>query len=205
VRVTPVPFLVGFSLPGPVWADGTLWLFMGFLLVNLLVFLEVADRLTLKNDLEIARDIQRAMLPQGTFAADGVEAAGWTRPANTVGGDSYDILPLADGRLLVVLGDVDGKGSPAALLMALLLAMLRTLAKDNLPPGGPRRTAQSTRPRTDARVAIHHDISSGVRPEDGRAGVRQCGPDAPVSLDQRAYGSAAHRWHCVGDVRRRHL
>ena len=45
-------------------ADGTFWLLVGFLLMNLLVLLEVADRLSLKSDLEVARDIQQAMLPQ---------------------------------------------------------------------------------------------------------------------------------------------
>jgi phosphoserine phosphatase RsbU/P len=50
--------------------------------------------------------------------------------SNTVGGDFYDILPLGDGRLLLALGDVAGKGSPAALLMALLLAMMRTLVDE---------------------------------------------------------------------------
>jgi len=133
VRVFILPF-VPIRIPGPVWADGTMWLLGGFALVNLLVLLEVADKLSLKNDLEVARDIQLAMLPQETYRAGGVEAAGKTRPANTVGGNLYDILPLTDGRLLFVLGDVAGKGSPAALLMALLLAMLRTLASDNLPP-----------------------------------------------------------------------
>ena len=136
VRIPLVPFLVTIGLPGPLWSDGSLWLLLGFGLLNLLVLLEVADRLTLKNDLEVARDIQLAMLPQRTFATPGVEAAGRTRPANTVGGDCYDILPLADGRVLVALADVSGKGSPAALLMALLLAMLRTLAAEDLPPVG---------------------------------------------------------------------
>jgi sigma-B regulation protein RsbU (phosphoserine phosphatase) len=55
-----------------------------------------------------------------------------TRPANTVGGDFYDVIPLADGRVLLALGDVAGKGSPAALLMALLLAVLRTLVDEQL-------------------------------------------------------------------------
>ena len=114
-------------VPHPVFAKGTLWLITAFVLVNLIVLLEVADRLTLKNDLEIARDIQQAMLPRGAFSAPGLEAFGMTRPANTVGGDFYDIVPLADGRVLFALGDVAGKGSPAALLMALLLAMMRTL------------------------------------------------------------------------------
>jgi len=125
-----VELLRGFHwllLPHPVFAQGTVWMLIGFLLVNLLVLLEVADRLSLKNDLEIAREIQQAMLPKGPFQADGIEAFGMTRPANTVGGDFYDVIPLGDGRVLVTLGDVAGKGSPAALLMALLLAMLRTL------------------------------------------------------------------------------
>src|SRR5688572_18870888 len=119
-------------VPHPVFAAGTMWLVTGFLLVNLLVLLEVADRLTLKNDLEIAREIQQAMLPRGAFYAPGLEAFGMTRPANTVGGDFYDILPLPDGRVLLALGDVAGKGSPASLLMALLLAMMRTLVDEGL-------------------------------------------------------------------------
>jgi sigma-B regulation protein RsbU (phosphoserine phosphatase) len=121
-------------LPHPVFVDGTLWLLVGFLMVNLLVLLEVADRLSLKNDLEIAREIQQAMLPKAPFQAEGIEAFGMTRPANTVGGDFYDVIPLKDGRVLVTLGDVAGKGSPAALLMALLLAMLRTLVDEGLEP-----------------------------------------------------------------------
>ena len=134
MAVPLIPFFVNVGIPGPLWEDGTFWLFSGFLLVNLLVLLEVADRLTLKHDLEIAREIQLAMLPQDTFIGGSIEVAGRTRPANTVGGDLYDILRLDDDRVMVVLGDVSGKGSPAALLMALLLAMLRTLAPDDLPP-----------------------------------------------------------------------
>ncbi len=109
-----------------------MWLLGGFLLVNLIVLLEVADRLSLKNDLEVARDIQQAMLPTAAYRCPGVEAFGMTRPANTVGGDFYDVIPLPDGRVLLALGDVAGKGSPAALLMALLLAMLRTLVDEGL-------------------------------------------------------------------------
>ena len=119
-----------FIVPHPAFAPGTMWLLTGFLLVNLLVFVEVADRLSLKNDLEIARGIQQSMLPRAAFHASGVEAFGMTRPANTVGGDFYDILPLPDGRVLLALGDVAGKGSPASLLMALLLAMMRTLVDE---------------------------------------------------------------------------
>ena len=128
-----VPFLQVAVLM-PVWADGTLALIISFFLVNLLVLLEVADRLSLKGELEVAREIQLAMLPKGTYRTADIEVCGITRPANTVGGDFYDVLPLPDGRVIVTLGDVAGKGSPAALLMALLLAVLRTLVDENLPP-----------------------------------------------------------------------
>jgi serine phosphatase RsbU (regulator of sigma subunit) len=116
----------------PQWADGTLALLVSVVLVNLLVLLEVADRLSLKGELEVAREIQLAMLPTGTYAAGDAGIYGVTRPANTVGGDFYDVLPLRDGRVIVTIGDVAGKGSPAALLMALLLAVLRTLVDEEL-------------------------------------------------------------------------
>jgi serine phosphatase RsbU (regulator of sigma subunit) len=132
VEVAALPFGISVGVPGPVFRPGTWPLLIAFLLMNLLVLLEVADRLSLKNDLEIARDIQQAMLPSGVYSAPGVEAVGMSRPANTVGGDFYDILPLDDGRLVITLGDVAGKGSPAALLMALSLAMLRTLVDEKL-------------------------------------------------------------------------
>ena len=148
VRVPVIPFGPRFPLPGLAWADGTLWLVGGFLVMNLLVMLEVADRLTLKRDLEIARDIQRAMLPQEMVTGGGLEAYGFTRPANTVGGDFYDVLPMPDGRLVIALGDVSGKGSPAALLMALTLAILRTLVDEGL---GPAELAQ----RLNVQVCRH--------------------------------------------------
>lgn len=122
------------SMPVPVWANGAGTVAIGIVLLALLVLLEVAGRLSLKHDLEIAREIQSAMLPRGVYTADGIEAFGLTRPANTVGGDFFDILPLSDGRVVVALGDVAGKGSPAALLMALLIAIMRTLVDEGLEP-----------------------------------------------------------------------
>ena len=128
-----VPFLQ-IAVLAPVWAHGTLALITSLILVNLLILLEVADRLSLKGELEVAREIQLAMLPSGTYRAGDVEICGITRPANTVGGDFYDVLTLRAGRIVVAVGDVAGKGSPAALLMALLLAVLRTLVDEELDP-----------------------------------------------------------------------
>jgi len=105
--------------------DGWLLLaasFLGFLLV-----LELRDKLSLKGDLEIARQIQFGLLPFAPFASDGFRVETVMRPANTVGGDYFDLIDLGEGRVAVVIGDVAGKGMPAALLMALLQGSLRTL------------------------------------------------------------------------------
>jgi serine phosphatase RsbU (regulator of sigma subunit) len=134
VPIVVPPFFFRIGVPILAFAPGTNWLIIAFALMNLIVLLEVFDRLSLKRDLEVAREIQLAMLPDGTWAGPGVEASGLTRPANTVGGDFYDILPRPDGRVIVALGDVAGKASPAALLMALFLAMLRTLVDEHLAP-----------------------------------------------------------------------
>jgi len=135
MRIPIVPGVFSIGVPGLAWPDGAMWLAGGFLVLNLLILLEVADRLTLKKDLEVAREIQQAMLPREIYAATGIEAFGVTRPANTVGGDLYDVLRRPDGLIVFALGDVAGKGSPAALLMALVVAMLRALVDEGLEPG----------------------------------------------------------------------
>lgn len=133
VHLSVVPlFPFDLELPLPRWEPGGMKLVIAFIAMQLLMLMEIADRLSLKSDLEIARDIQLAMLPRGVTDLGGAHACGLTRPANTVGGDFYDILRLPDGRVIVALGDVSGKGSPAALLMALLLAMMRTLVDEGL-------------------------------------------------------------------------
>jgi phosphoserine phosphatase RsbU/P len=134
VTIPLTPFGPRIPIPMLTWENGALLLFGAFVLLNLLVMLEVADRLTLKHDLEVAREIQLAMLPREMVSGGGLEAYGFTRPANTVGGDFYDVLEVPGGKLLLALGDVSGKGSPAALLMALTLAMLRTLVDEGLGP-----------------------------------------------------------------------
>ena len=100
-------------------------IFAGFMLVVLgEVFREAAS---MKRDLETAREIQFELVAAETFERDGIGIRSRMRPANTVGGDYYDVIPLDDGKLAVVQADVAGKGMPAALLMAVLQGSLRTL------------------------------------------------------------------------------
>jgi len=107
----------------------------GVLLLFLLLALELADRVTMKRDLEIAREIQRWLVPEKPPAVAGYDIAFFTRPANTVAGDYYDTIPRGaardaganDGHLLLVVADVAGKSVPAAILMATFQASLRAI------------------------------------------------------------------------------
>jgi phosphoserine phosphatase RsbU/P len=111
--------------------DGALW--GGLLLVALLV-LEVGDRVVMKRDLQIAKEIQTWLLPASAPEVPGLEIAFATRAANTVAGDYYDVFSRAgengaDGTFLIAVADVAGKSVPAAMLMATFQASLKTLAR----------------------------------------------------------------------------
>jgi len=86
---------------------------------------EVAQRERLNRDLEIAREVQERLFPQTYPKFAGLEYAGHCRPAQGVGGDYYDFVEVPDGHFGIAIGDVSGKGIPAALLMASLQASLR--------------------------------------------------------------------------------
>jgi hypothetical protein len=104
----------------------------GGLLLLVLLILEIADRVTMKRDLEIAREIQHWLVPDKPPQIPGLDVAFVSRPANTVAGDYYDVLPMPlDGEasdVLLAVADVAGKSLPAALLMATFQASLRTLS-----------------------------------------------------------------------------
>jgi sigma-B regulation protein RsbU (phosphoserine phosphatase) len=97
-----------------------------------LLMIELRDKLALKGDLEIARQIQFGLLPFEPFERGGTAVYAAMRPANTVGGDYFDIIELGEGRIAIAIADVAGKGIPAALLMALLQGSLRTLLSAGL-------------------------------------------------------------------------
>lgn len=79
----------------------------------------------MQREMELAAETQNKLLPKGVPTVEGFELAGWNRPAREVGGDYYDLLPRDDGRLVVTLGDVTGKGMPAALMVSNLHSALR--------------------------------------------------------------------------------
>jgi sigma-B regulation protein RsbU (phosphoserine phosphatase) len=79
----------------------------------------------LEEDIRVARDIQRKLLPKEDPRAQGFDVAGYSIPAKEVGGDYYDFIRIDEHRIALCLGDISGKGIPAALLMANLQATLR--------------------------------------------------------------------------------
>jgi phosphoserine phosphatase RsbU/P len=107
--------------------------FWGGLLMFVLLMLEIADRVVMKRDLQIAREIQTWLLPGAAPQIPGLLVAYATRPANTVAGDYYDVFPRPgktndENRVVFAVADVAGKSIPAAMLMATFQASLKTLS-----------------------------------------------------------------------------
>jgi sigma-B regulation protein RsbU (phosphoserine phosphatase) len=91
---------------------------------------EVSARVKRTRELEVAREVQQRLFPQEHPHIAGLDYAGACRPALGVGGDYYDFMPLSDSALGIGIGDVSGKGTPAALLMATLGAYVRSQRLD---------------------------------------------------------------------------
>jgi sigma-B regulation protein RsbU (phosphoserine phosphatase) len=88
----------------------------------------------LEREMELAAEIQRLILPTGAPSVEGYSIIGWNRPARQVGGDYYDLLHLPEERIGLAIGDVSGKGVPAALMVSTLHSALRLLL-DRFAPG----------------------------------------------------------------------
>jgi len=107
--------------------------FWGALILLILLILEIGDRVVMKRDLQIAREIQTWLLPGAPPQIPGLAVAYATRPANTVAGDYYDVFPRPgktseENRIVLAVADVAGKSIPAAMLMATFQASLKTLS-----------------------------------------------------------------------------
>ncbi len=107
----------------------------GFLLLLSLVYAvwrySVESRRTqarLEEEIRNARAVQQVLVPETIPAVAGFQVESVYKPAGEVGGDFFQILPLPEGRLLIAIGDVSGKGIPAAMTVSLLVGTLRTLA-----------------------------------------------------------------------------
>jgi phosphoserine phosphatase RsbU/P len=121
-----------------VQGDRNLYELIAALCFLLLLSLELADKVTMKRDLEIAREIQSWLVPAKSPGVIGANLAFHTRPQNSVAGDYYDAFyPFEEagqgGKLFLAIADVAGKSIPAALLMATFQASLHTIARQGVP------------------------------------------------------------------------
>src|SRR2546426_4169706 len=105
-----------------------------FALYNAIIYSEANEKKRLDHDLEIARDIQRILLPAEAPNVNGFEISGINVPARQVSGDYFDYIKVDDERLGVAIADVSGKGVPASLIMAICRSVLRSQAIGNPSP-----------------------------------------------------------------------
>jgi len=96
-------------------------------LENARLHLQALEKERLEREMQLAADIQRRILPRGAPEVPGYELIGWNRPARQIGGDYYDLFRRQDGRVDLVVGDVSGKGMPAALMVSTLHSALHLL------------------------------------------------------------------------------
>ncbi len=94
----------------------------------------ITERVRLKMELDIARRAQLRMLPREIPRLKGLDIAAFSEPAREVGGDYFDFFPLGENRLGIAIGDVSGKGMPAALYMTLLKGFLQSRAEADVSP-----------------------------------------------------------------------
>ena len=117
--------------------DGTAATFAASLAALAVGALETTDRVAerieaerIESEMQLARQVQESLLPAALPDVPGLDVAARWRPSQGVSGDAYDVAALGDGRLLVAVADVVGKGIPAALLMATLQASIHTMRDD---------------------------------------------------------------------------
>ena len=106
------------------------WLFAEmagtFIVMTILLAMELIGKIKYRDELTLARDLQSTLIPREAPKTDHYSIAAFNHIANTVGGDLYDFVPLADGRIAILFGDASGHGMAAGLVMAVAHAAFRT-------------------------------------------------------------------------------
>ena len=143
------------------------------------LYAESAEKARLERDLRVAAEIQRALLPEPKFEGPGIDLAAVTVPCRTIGGDFYDYLDVGEGRFGFTLGDVSGKGPPAALLAAAVQSIFAAQAALG---GNPAETMTRIN-RALLRRAIEARFATmfyGVLWSDGRLSYCNAGHESPI-------------------------
>src|SRR5260370_1093517 len=153
-----------------------------FALYNAIIYSMANEKKRLDHDLEIARDIQRILLPAEAPAINGFQISGINVPARQVSGDYFDYIHVDDERLGVVIADVSGKGVPASLIMAICRSVLRAEAARNPSPADVlRKVNRQLYPdiKEDMFISMAYLILNHERNGDGVT-LARAGHDAPL-------------------------
>ena len=182
MQLTPARrFFYGLSFVGFVLALLTtkvIWILCAFVILNGLLAMELADKLSTRDELEIAREIQVSLEPTQLPEIPWLSVSFSSRPARIVGGDFFNIVKRNDHQMLSIVGDVAGKGVPAALYAAHLQSMFESL------------TEQSTSP-SDILNGLNHLICRRLREGDFVTAVIAFFESAEKSL---TIARAGHNW-----------
>ncbi|WP_244511228.1 ATP-binding SpoIIE family protein phosphatase [Magnetospirillum fulvum] len=147
-------------------------------MINARLLAELTEQEAMQRDLDLAAEIQRAMLPPPQGADSPVH--GINRPARRVSGDFYEIVPLPDGRIAFAIGDVSGKGMKAALLMARIASLFRCLVKREAGPGRVLAAIESELHETRLVGTFVTMIAGLLDPARGRVVLANAGHEPPV-------------------------
>ncbi|HEV7764346.1 MAG TPA: SpoIIE family protein phosphatase [Thermoanaerobaculia bacterium] len=151
-------------------------------------FRETVEKKKLEQELSLAADIQNRLLPATLHAVEGYDVAANTRPARHVGGDYYDVIARADGRIVYCVADVSGKGIAASLLMSNFQASLRALLSSGIPLAEIVTRMNNLMHASTAANKFVTAIFMDVDPATGHARVVNAGHNDGVIL--RADGTA---------------
>ncbi len=144
------------------------WYLLSIAGLVFLLIMELVDRVRVRDELEVARELQRELLPQSSPDIAGFDFAHSYRTANEVGGDYYDFPQLPDGRLALLMGDASGHGIAAGLLMAIANATLKTALDVDPEPTQVAALLNSALYRTGDRRAFMTLFYGLLDPETGR-------------------------------------
>jgi serine phosphatase RsbU (regulator of sigma subunit) len=138
MQLTPARrFFYGLSICGFVLgmiAAKSVWIICSFIILNYLLALELANKLTTRDELEIAREIQISLEPEQLPEIPWLSVSFSSKPAKIVGGDFFNVVKRNDNQMLSIVGDVAGKGIPAALYAAHIQSMFESLSEQSTSP-----------------------------------------------------------------------
>src|SRR5256886_2322678 len=156
-----------------------------FALYNAIIYSEANEKKRLDHDLEIARDIQRVLLPAEPPSVNGFEISGINVPARQVSGDYFDYIKIDEERLGVCIADVSGKGVPASLIMAICRSVLRSQAIGNNSPADVlRKVNRQLYPdiKEDMFISMAYLVLDHAR---GVVTLARAGHDAPLLYEAK--------------------